>query len=317
MIFFSIESFSFSPNGKIASEVASPLIFSGLENLYSSNYTYSWFLRNKETGSNVRISPNCEVDLNSGVQFKCNNMSFLISSNTNELPGTKTDSGKITIETVCGCKFVDLTTSSTLCPSDAMLMDGKCCQNETISTNTTMNINGTLNGNSTLNSTTISNTTQTGNITCYIPCTKSCELYPVLKIGNNEDNSGGFESPTPFHFYPKMRITSMIPNAVILNTQRNITITGGPFIENLFRVIFKPMKNDPYSLVVNGTSNITYPEEVPVQFTFINTTAVSIVNPLISNDVGYEIYLSNHNTTFSSVSNFYFRSYSKKKKKIF
>eukprot|EP01080_Neovahlkampfia_damariscottae_P007240 gene7240-11558_t len=310
-LFTFLESFSFTPIGKIASDIATPLIFSGLENLYTSDLTYTWYLRNKMTGSNVRISPNCMVDTSSGVKFNCSDMSFLISSNKNELPGTKTDDGKLTIETVCGCKFVDLTGSSSLCPESEMIINGQCCQNETITFNTTMN--GTMNGNSTFNST-ITNTTTTGNLTCYTPCISSCELYPVLKIGNNQDNSGGFEASQPFHFYPKMRVTSMTPNAIVLNTQRNITITGGPFVKNSFSIEFRPLQNDPYDItqqlgVLSNSSNVTHPKAIPVELNFINSSAVSIVNPLLSNEVGYEIYLSNNNASYSSVSNFHFRSY--------
>jgi hypothetical protein len=137
------------------------LIISDIEDIYSSELSFKWFLYNKESSFEWGMDPPCDY-IQSNSTFQCNAISSLMSTST--LTGISAQQTvSMNISQICGCDF---SKSDILCLNGTM-NQGKCC---------TLNLTD-----------------------CFTPCLKPCELYPVVMIENKTTSvRGKYQSPNPF-----------------------------------------------------------------------------------------------------------------------
>jgi hypothetical protein len=279
---------------KFHNQISPPLVISDIEDIYSSQLNYKWFLSNKESLFEWEMNPPCDyIQINK--TFQCNAISTL--TNTSILIGNVAQQTfSMNISQICGCDFSQ---SDILCLNGTMIQ-GKCC---------TMNLTS-----------------------CFVPCSKPCELYPVVIMENKTTSiQGKYQSPNPFLFIRKfklfkskdsMQIKSMSPNAVYISTTPTVVINGGPFVEGYIQgIIIKPVEmvdGVPVNSIIRAQTSQTwslynstlYPSEfISTSFQIINYTTIIFTIPSLPYDYIYEIYF---NTSFiQKIENFGFRVYGK------
>jgi hypothetical protein len=127
------------------------------------------------------------------------------------------------------------------------------------------------------------------------------------------------------HFFFKSKafpkLTSLIPNSIMIGNTISMIAVGGPFIAKELNVEFRPLIADQYLYagynytIVNGTKQITnltssHVVQKALNIQFIDKNTISFSNPILQHDVAFEIFITNNNMTWSLTSpTEHFRSY--------
>eukprot|EP01080_Neovahlkampfia_damariscottae_P002882 gene2882-4725_t len=261
--YFKPRSFHFSPRAKTFNEILpNSLEISGLESyLDTSQFNYTWYLRNKFTAFDIKI-PSCTLNDTSNT-FSCD-LTFLHNTNSNtsyEGYSKLITKATSTLSELCNCKF-----ENTYCLDNATLTNGSCC---------TLIINNSTNNYTKCESAQISN--------CF-----SCELYPVVRILTLSNPNGLqtlFESSKPFYFYRTISNAVISPNAIRNDLVYDLTLTGKPFVQS--GDISLRLVSTDYSANIND-----------IQYT--SSEILSFKNPILPAS-SYQVEISQNNLTWKSM----------------